>query len=147
MEIRGNHIHSSGGSLWDAIVHFPGQGRNLRKTPLNVNGRIYGNVYFSADLRFVNVCISLAEKARNINTFWKIIFWKTRLRKSIPSRKYAAKGLSRLPSITFCTQELLEVTVEAVRMEKIVYDQNKYKQIVMVLLCLQKELSDYAMKY
>ena len=43
-----------------------------------------------------------------------------------------------MPSITFCTQELLEVTVEAVRMKKIAYDQNEYKQIVTVSVYLQR---------
>ena len=43
-------------------------------------------------------------------------------------------------------QELPEVTVEAVREGKIVCDQNKYKQIVTVPGCLQKELLDYARK-
>ena len=43
-------------------------------------------------------------------------------------------------------QELPEVTVEAVREGKIICDQNKYKQIVSVPGCLQKELLDYAWK-
>lgn len=43
-------------------------------------------------------------------------------------------------------QELPEVTVEAVREGKIICDQNKYKQIVTVPGCLQKELLDYAQK-
>lgn len=41
-------------------------------------------------------------------------------------------------------QELPEVTVEAVREEKIVCDQNKFKQIVTVPACLKKELLDFA---
>ena len=41
-------------------------------------------------------------------------------------------------------QELPEITVEAVQTGKIVCDQNKYKQIVTVPACLQKELLDYA---
>ena len=43
-------------------------------------------------------------------------------------------------------QELPEVTVEAVREGKIVCDQNKYKQIVAVPGCLQKELLDFAQR-
>ncbi len=43
-------------------------------------------------------------------------------------------------------QELPEVTVEAVREGKIVCDQNKYKQIVTVPVCLKKELLDFANK-
>ena len=43
-------------------------------------------------------------------------------------------------------QELPEVTVEAVREGKIICNQNKYKQIVTVPACLQKELLDYARK-
>ncbi len=43
-------------------------------------------------------------------------------------------------------QELPEVTVEAVREETIVCDQNKYKQIVTVPSCLKKELLDFANK-
>lgn len=43
-------------------------------------------------------------------------------------------------------QELPEVTVEAVQEGKIICDQNKYKQIVSVPGCLQKELLDYAWK-
>ena len=43
-------------------------------------------------------------------------------------------------------QELPEVTVEAVREGKIICNQNKYKQIVTVPTCLQKELLDYARK-
>jgi len=41
-------------------------------------------------------------------------------------------------------QELPEVTVEAVRAGKIICDQNRYKQIVTVPACLQKELLDFA---
>ncbi len=43
-------------------------------------------------------------------------------------------------------QELPEVTVEAVREGKIVCDQNRYKQIVTVPNCLQKELLDFAQR-
>ncbi len=43
-------------------------------------------------------------------------------------------------------QELPEVTVETVREGKIVCDQNKFKQIVTVPACLQKELLDFARK-
>lgn len=41
-------------------------------------------------------------------------------------------------------QELPEVTVEAVQEGKIICNQNKYKQIVTVPRCLQKELLDFA---
>ncbi len=43
-------------------------------------------------------------------------------------------------------QELPEVTVEAVQEGKIVCDQNKFKQIVMVPACLKKELLDFAQR-
>ena len=43
-------------------------------------------------------------------------------------------------------QELPEATVEAVRTGKLVCAQNKYKQIVSVPACLQRELLDYAEK-
>ena len=43
-------------------------------------------------------------------------------------------------------QELPEATVEAVRTGRIVCDQNKYKQIVTLPACLQKELLAYAEK-
>lgn len=43
-------------------------------------------------------------------------------------------------------QELPEVTVETVQTGKIVCNQNKYKQIVTIPACLQKELLDYAKK-
>lgn len=43
-------------------------------------------------------------------------------------------------------QELPEVTVEAVQTGKVVCNQNKYKQIVTIPVCLQKELLDYAKK-
>lgn len=43
-------------------------------------------------------------------------------------------------------QGLPEVTVEAVREGKTVSDQNKYKQIVTVPTCLQKELLDFALR-
>ena len=48
--------------------------------------------------------------------------------------------------IPLFAQELPEVTVEAVREGKIVCDQNKYKQIVTVPTCLQKELLDFALR-
>ncbi len=43
-------------------------------------------------------------------------------------------------------QELPEVTVEAVREGKIICDQNKYRQVVTIPVCLQKELLEYAQK-
>lgn len=49
-------------------------------------------------------------------------------------------------STGFFAQELPEVTVEAVQEGKIICNQNKYKQIVTVPACLQKELPDYAQK-
>lgn len=43
-------------------------------------------------------------------------------------------------------QELPEVTVEAVREGKIICDQNKYRQVMTIPVCLQKELLEYAQK-
>ena len=43
-------------------------------------------------------------------------------------------------------QELPKVTVEAVREGKIICDQNKYRQVVTIPVCLQKELLEYAQK-
>lgn len=43
-------------------------------------------------------------------------------------------------------QELPEVTIEAVLEGKIVCDQNKYKQMVTIPVCIQKELLHYAQK-
>ena len=62
MEKRWDYLYCCRQSLWNATVHLPGLGGDLRKSQITVNGRFYGKVYKSTRKRIQKKLIKFATR-------------------------------------------------------------------------------------
>ena len=68
VESRGDHWYCGGKRVWDAAVHLPLPGGDLRKCQVIVRGCFYRNVYFPVNTPPFDIDHSLPEKVRIFNT-------------------------------------------------------------------------------
>jgi len=72
VESRSDHRHSGSKGVWDAAVHFPLPGRDLRKGQVVVRGLFYKNVYFFVNRPCFLDKVRIPYKSHSFNTLTRI---------------------------------------------------------------------------